>query len=110
MNNFAPIALFVYNRLEHTKQTVEALKANKYAKKSKLFIYSDGYKNEVDKKQVLHVRGYLKSIDGFKSVDIVERQCNIGLAKNIISGITKVVNKYGKIIVIEDDIVTSPYF
>lgn len=110
MNKFAPIALFVYNRLKHTKQTVEALKANKYAKKSKLFIYSDGYKNEFDKKQVLHVREYLKSIDGFKSVDIVERKCNIGLAKNIISGITKVVNKYGKIIVVEDDIVTSPYF
>lgn len=110
MKNFAPIALFVYNRFKHTKQTVEALKANKYAKKSKLFIYSDGYKNEVDKKQVLHVREYLKSIDGFKSVDIVERKSNIGLAENIVSGITKIVNKYGKIIVVEDDIVTSPYF
>jgi hypothetical protein len=106
----APIVLFVYNRPWHTRQTVGALKKNELASESELFIFSDGWKNEQDKTKVLEVREYLKTIDGFKRVHIIERERNYGLADNIIDGVTKVVNEYGKIIVLEDDIVTSPYF
>lgn len=106
----APIVLFTYNRLWHTKQTVEALQKNELASKSELFIFSDGWKSEKDKPKVLEVREYLKTIDGFKKVHVIERDKNWGLANNIIDGVTQVVNEYGKIIVLEDDILTSPYF
>jgi hypothetical protein len=110
IDNLAPIVLFTYNRLDHTKQTVEALKKNVYAEESKLFIYSDAPKNEAVKEKVDHVRAYLHTIKGFKSITIVEREENWGLARNIIDGVTKIVNEYGKIIVLEDDIITSKYF
>lgn len=108
--NLAPIILFTYNRLSHTKQTIDALKKNELAKDSELFIYSDGGKDEDSWNKVNVIREYLKTISGFKNITIIERDINIGLAQNIIDGVTKIVNQYGKIIVLEDDIVTSPYF
>ena len=108
--NFAPIVLFTYKRLWHTKQTVEALQKNLYADQSELFIFSDGAKNEKDELKVKEVREYLKTIKGFKKIEIIERDKNWGLANNIIDGVTKVVNEYGKVVVLEDDLVTSPYF
>lgn len=109
-HNKAPIVLFTYNRLWHTKQTIEALQKNILADESELFIFSDGPKNENDVTKVNEVRAYLKTIKGFKNVIIIEREKNWGLANNIIDGVTRIVNEYGKIIVLEDDIVTSPYF
>lgn len=109
-NNLAPIVLFVYNRPDHTRQTVEALQKNELSSASELFIYSDAPKNEDATAKVNEVREYIKTIDGFKKVTIVERDKNWGLANSIIDGVTKIVNDYGKIIVLEDDLVTSPYF
>jgi len=108
--NLAPIVLFVYNRLWHTQQTVEALQKNELANQSELFIYSDAPKNENAVNSVAEVREYIKSIDGFKKITIVERDKNWGLANSIIDGVTNIVNKYGKVVVLEDDLVTSPYF
>jgi len=107
---FAPIALFVYNRLDHTRLTVEALKNNVLASESDLTVFSDGAKEGTSGKNVAEVRRYIKSITGFKSVMIVEREKNFGLANSIIDGVTTLVNMYGKIIVVEDDLVTSKYF
>lgn len=106
----APIVLFVYNRLNHTKRTLQALQKNKLASKSELFIYSDFAKNENDLEKVAKVREYIENIDGFKKIIICKRKKNTGLANSIINGVTKVVNEYGKIIVLEDDLVTSRYF
>lgn len=110
MNRLAPIVVFVYNRLEHTKKTVEALQNNVLAKESELFICSDNAKNKDVQASVDEVREYIKNIDGFKTVTIIKRGENWGLEKSIIEGVTKIVSQYGKIIVLEDDLVTSPYF
>lgn len=110
IENLAPIVLFAYNRLEHTKKTIEALQQNMYASDSELYIYSDGSKNEAAQESVEAVREFLHQVDGFKQIHIIERDENWGLADNIIDGVTNIVNKYGKIIVLEDDIVTSKYF
>ena len=110
LDDLAPIVLFVYNRPDHTRQTVEALQKNELAIDSELFIYSDATKNENAEQKVNEVREYIKNINGFKKVTIVEREKNWGLANSIIDGVTKIVNEYGKIIVLEDDLVTSPYF
>ena len=109
-DELAPVVLFTYNRLEHTKKTVEALQQNVLAADTKLFIYSDAPKNEGAKDSVAAVREYLRSVTGFKKIEIIEREENWGLARNIIDGVTKIVNEYGRIIVLEDDIVTSRYF
>ena len=106
----APIILFVYNRLTHTSRVVKALLANEQASSSDLFIYSDAPKTEQTKKDVEEIRSYLRDIRGFKSITIVERETNLGLAKNIIDGVTSVLNKYGKAIILEDDLLVSPYF
>ncbi|MGJ8645377.1 MAG: glycosyltransferase [Marinomonas colpomeniae] len=106
----APIVLFVYNRPWHTQKTVEALQKNELAEDSHLIIYSDSSKNDNDLPQVKNVRDYLRTIIGFKTVTIIEREENWGLANSITDGVTKVVNDYGTVIVLEDDIVTSPDF
>lgn len=106
----APICLFVYNRLDQTKQTIDALKINYLAEESDLIIFSDGPKNSQALNDVEFIREYLLSIDCFKSVKIINSQVNKGLANSIIDGVSEVLNKYGKVIVLEDDLVTSKNF
>jgi len=95
----APIALFVYNRPGHTKKTIDALRHNLLAAESDLFIFSDGIKPDRPDNRVYEVREYLRTIKGFKSVTPIERNFNIGLSANIISGIKQLIDSYGKIIV-----------
>ena len=111
MSHLAPIAFFVYNRPRHTKISLKALEKNTLAKKSDLIIFSEGpKKNKIDKKKVEKVRNVLKEFKGFKSVTIKKRKKNYGLYKNFVKGITEVCEKYGSVIVIEDDNFTSQYF
>ena len=108
--NYAPIVFFVYNRPVHTKKTLEALKANYNADKSFLYIYADGPKSSKDLKKVRQTRKIVSKANGFKKVKIIQRDSNIGLAESVIKGVTEVIEKYGSVIVVEDDIVTEPGF
>ena len=113
MKNLAPIVLFVYARPEHTKNTIEALSKNELANESQLWIFSDNAKKEKAIQNVKKVREYIHSIENknlFKMVKIIEAEKNKGLANSIIEGVTKIINEYGKVIVLEDDLVTSNYF
>jgi hypothetical protein len=107
---FAPIALFVYNRPEHTQRTVDSLRENEIAAQSDLFVFSDGAKNEAGAARVQQVRQYVRGLDGFRSVTIVERDRNLGLANSVISGVTQLCQEYGRVIVVEDDLLTAPDF
>lgn len=109
MQTFAPIALFVYNRPQHTERTLKFLKQNELAPESRLFIFSDGFKSAEDEAKVLEVRELLKSIDGFKSIEVIERRENMGLANSVIAGVSRLVKDYGQVIAMEDDLITSPY-
>ena len=106
----APICLFVYSRFQETKLTVESLQKNNLASESQLFIFSDGAKNKHNIEEVNEVREYIHSIKGFRNVTIYESEVNKGLANSIISGVTQIVNEYGKVIVIEDDLILSTNF
>lgn len=106
----APILLFVYNRPEHLRRTVESLLRNPLADESELFIFSDAPKTEEDMENVAYVRRYIHTIDGFKNITVTEREENWGLARSIIDGVTTLVNRYGRVIVLEDDLVVAPYF
>ncbi|MEO8938080.1 MAG: glycosyltransferase family 2 protein [Burkholderiaceae bacterium] len=106
----APIALFVYNRPSHTRQTVEALRDNLLSDSSDLFIFSDAPKSEAASDGVAEVRRYLQKIDGFKSVTIIERETNWGVDPSVIDGVTMLCDRFGQVVVLEDDLVTSPWF
>lgn len=117
IKRMSPIAVFVYNRPDHTKLTIEALRRNKYARESDLFIFSDGAKITGDpgrdrdtENKVNAVRDYIATIGGFRNVTLNLRESNYGLAKNLIEGITEILSRYSRIIVLEDDIITSPAF
>ena len=107
---YSPILLFTYNRLAHTRRCVEALLKNSLATESELFIYSDGAKDDTQQAAVNEVRYYIHNIRGFKQITIIQRDENWGLARNIIDGVTTQVNRYGKVIVLEDDLVVAPHF
>ncbi|MEJ7777973.1 MAG: sugar transferase [Daejeonella sp.] len=109
MQPLAPIALFVCNRPEHTRLTLESLKRNVHAAESKLYIFSDAARDAGQSADVAEVRDIIRSIDGFKDVELIERETNYGLANSIIDGVSLLTAKYGKVIVFEDDLITSPY-
>lgn len=108
--NTAPIALFAYNRPVHTRQAVASLRSNPLAAQSELFIFADAPTTSRAEPAVQAVRDYLRTIDGFKAVHIVEQSENRGLAKSIIAGVSQLCRDHGRVIVMEDDLVTSPHF
>jgi hypothetical protein len=109
----APIVLFIYNRPDHTQKTLKALSENYLAKDSILYVYADGPKenvSKIEKKYINESRRIVLSEKWCKEIVLIESNVNKGLAASIIEGVTSIVNQYGKVIVLEDDIVTSPYF
>ena len=113
MKQLAPIVLFVYNRPNHTLQTLEALSRNELASESDLYIYADAPKegaSDEDSALVGKVRQVIRSKPWCKEVIIKEARANKGLANSVIEGVTEIVNIHGRVIVLEDDILTSPFF
>lgn len=110
MKELAPILIFTYNRPEHARRLLESLSANKLADKSHVIIYSDAPRDEADAPLVAQTRRIIHEAKGFGSVDIIERQSNMGLANSIIDGVSEWVNRCGRVIVLEDDLVVAPHF
>lgn len=108
--NYASIALFVYKRFEHARHTIESLQKNAQAHYSDLIVFSDGPKDASSAADVQRVREYVKTITGFRSVELVSRDRNLGLAASIISGVTQALRVSERVIVVEDDLVLSPFF
>lgn len=107
---YAPVVLFAYARPEHTLKTVNALKENFLACETELFIYLDYPKKAEHKSDYDAVNNIVSNLTGFKKIHIIKRTENYGLAKNIMTGVSHIVNEFGKVIVVEDDLVTSKYF
>lgn len=106
----APIALFAYNRPEHLRRALSSLAANPQAKQSELYIFSDGARDADSTESVSQVRNVIAGAAGFKSVTPVLRERNLGLARSIIDGVSRLCGAHGKVIVVEDDLVLSPHF
>lgn len=107
---YAPICLFVFKRLEETKQTVASLQANSESRFSDLYIFSDAARNESESSHVSEVRKYIHTISGFKSITIFEVEQNKGLANSIIDGVSSIISKKERVIVLEDDLILSSNF
>lgn len=106
----APIILFVYSRPWHTRQCLDALAANYLASESELIVFSDGAKGQLDEAAVVEVRQLIRESTGFKSIKLIERQENIGLAQNILQGLSQIFEINNCAIVLEDDIICAPGF
>lgn len=106
----APIVLFVFNRPEHTRRTLASLAKNRLAARSRLFVFSDGPRNAGESAAVAAVRALVRAAEGFLEVGVEEQATNRGLAASVIAGVTQVIGRYGRVIVVEDDLQFSPYF
>lgn len=112
-SSYAPVVLFVYKREKHLQKVFEALDANILVDQSSLFIFSDGYKDDAEKIEVEKVRKCIRHYEKnshFRQVTIYEMDKHCGLANSVITGVTRIMNVYGKAIVLEDDLVTSKDF
>lgn len=109
----APVALFVYNRPDHTRQTLEALSRNRLAEDTALFVFSDGAKENAtdsDRALIRETREVVCSRPWTKRVTLIESSTNQGLAASILRGVGRILAEFDRVIVLEDDIVTSPGF
>jgi hypothetical protein len=105
-----PVAIFAYNRPDHLSQTVAALAENAEAPDTPLYVFSDAPALHADHQAVADVRKIASDIHGFGSLEVIERRENYGLARNIMEGVSHLTEAYGRIIVLEDDLVVSPFF
>lgn len=110
MADTAPIALFVFNRADHAAATLDALKKNELARDSELTVFCDGPRGAEDEPKVRSVRDLVKQTTGFGRLTVVERPQNLGLARSVITGVTQILESHDKVIVVEDDLITTPFF
>jgi len=107
---YAPIALFVFRRPEHTRRTLEYLRRNEEAAASPLHVFCDGPRNEEDRPAVEEVRRIVRAAEGFVSLEVHEAESNRGLAASVIAGVSEMIRRCGRVIVLEDDMECAPYF
>jgi hypothetical protein len=106
----APIAVFAYARPDHLARTIDALRRNPEAPASTLYVFCDAAKNPAAQANVDAVRALVRGIDGFAAVNVVLRETNFGLARNITGGVTQVLKEHRDVIVVEDDVMVAPHF
>lgn len=110
MSRAAPIALFAYNRPAYLRACVETLAVNALAADSDLFVFCDAARDIAASDGVAEVRDFARRITGFRSINVIEQEVNLGLSGSVISGVTRVVGEYGRVIVVEDDLLLAPNF
>lgn len=108
--NCSPIIIFVYNRLHHLDRLFNSLQRNDLFKKSKVLIFSDGAKNQIDEDKIDKVRELLKKRLIPQNSEIIENDVNLGLSRNVIGGLNKTFQIYDRAIILEDDLELSPFF
>ena len=108
--SMVPVALFAYNRPYHLMKTLEYLRKNVGSESTELYIFCDGARGNGDQSDVDRVHKVVMTTTGFRRIHTVFRETNYGLAKNIIAGVSDLISDYGKLIVLEDDMITSKYF
>src|SRR5215831_18537789 len=106
---FAPVALFVYRRPRHAARVIECLSQNPEAAHTALYIFSDAARSTESEAEVRAVRAVIATVSGFRSVSVVERTRNLGLAQSIISGVDELTQRFGAVIVLEDDLLPSKH-
>lgn len=105
----APIALFAYNRATHLANTIAALQACSEWAESPVIVYCDGPRSDADARMVEETRQVVRGIE-HANIRVVAAESNQGLANSIIKGVTDICARFGRVIVVEDDLIVSPLF
>ena len=108
--NVSPVVVFAYNRPSHLRETLSALAANELAKKTPVYIYIDGPRSERDHEPIRKVQDLVSRCTDLNIVGCVNADRNRGLSESVIAGVSSVLAEHGSVIVLEDDLVTSPHF
>lgn len=111
-NDMAPVIIFAFNRLDALINVITSLLLNEEAQESDLFVFVDGAREGKvgERELVCSVCRYIENIVGFKSVNYTFSETNKGLGNSVIKGVTEVISRYGKAIVLEDDLILAPNF
>ena len=111
--SYAPVVIFVYNRVNEIKELIGSLSQDLLAKDHEVFVFSDGPRNREDEIRVNAVREFVDTLPEqglFKNVTVRKAPVNKGLAGSVIDGVSEIIGKYGKVIVLEDDLTVSVVF
>jgi hypothetical protein len=103
----APLAIFVYKRPEHARRMLESVLMNAGARDSPIYVFCDGARSAADAAEVARTREVVQDLAPARA-EVVERDANLGLARSIIAGVSMLADRYGKVVVLEDDLVLSP--
>lgn len=106
VGTLAPIAIFAFNRPDSLKRLLESLSANDLYSESPKYVFIDGPRDENDVAAVEKVAEIAED----HGLQIFKSPRNQGLARNVIGGITRMLQRYDKVIVIEDDLYCAPSF
>jgi hypothetical protein len=110
MSNKTPVAFFAYNRPIHTLRALDALAKCRKIEDCELYLFSDGSRTDAARSEVEETRVILHQWAKAFDAHVVEQPCNLGLAKSIVTGVSDLCARYGRVIVVEDDLVVSPDF
>ena len=110
MAKCAPLLISVYNRFEHLKRCIEALKRNRLAPETDLYVVSDAAYREEDRQVIAEIRNYLKELVGFKTIICLFWDVNKGSHASTMDAIKVLFEKYDCFIRVEDDIIVSTDF
>jgi len=102
----APIVIFAFNRPEALRRMIVSLKNNPGFERHDIFVFVDGPRNESDRPKVEKVAEIARELTD----NVTIGQKNKGLGLSIIEGVGKIINRYGKAIVLEDDLILMPGF
>lgn len=108
-NSWAPIALFIYKRPDHTRRTIEHLQRCVGFDDSPVCVFADGPKDPRDIPAIQETRSEARRLLGDGAV-FLERDTNAGLDNSVIAGVTDLCERHGRVVVVEDDLIVSPYF
>jgi len=106
----SPVVVFAYNRPKHLGATLRALSKNILAPHVEVFIFVDGPKTDDDVKRIDEIKKQIANCSGFKSLTAIYRLNNLGLSSSVIKGVSETLENWESVIVLEDDMITSPYF
>ena len=109
----APVVIFAYNRKEHLRRTIEALGLNMGIEDTAVYIFADQFGKKEEQEKTEAVRAYIEKLEQghpFQSLHVKYAAEHKGLAASVISGVTEVIERYGRVIVVEDDLYTSKDF
>ncbi|WP_158904639.1 glycosyltransferase family 2 protein [Burkholderia sp. L27(2015)] len=110
MNKKTPVALFAYNRPDHTQRALDALSRSRRVEDCEFHLFADGPRTDAARPAVEATRKVLREWAVSFDARVIEQPQNLGLAKSIATGVSDLCARYGRVIVVEDDLVVNPDF